>query len=64
MNTERIQAHLNILTEKLRSRVKDMGPVKVAELTGLHKQDISAWLNGKRKWSLEKIIAVAEKLGI
>ena len=31
---------------------------------GLYYQDVSAWMHGHRRWSVEKVLKVAVKVGI
>jgi len=34
-----------------------------ARRVGLKQPDVSAWLNGKRKWSYEKLLNIMDKIG-
>lgn len=38
--------------------------VRECESCGLYYQDVSAWVNGRRKWSTDKLIKVAKMLDI
>lgn len=52
------------ITELLKNKIIEIGNEKAAEITGLKKTDFSAWVHGRRNWSVSKILDVAEKLGL
>lgn len=50
------------LPELLRKKIQAVGITKTAELCELKQPDVSAWYNGQRKWSLEKMAMIYGKL--
>jgi hypothetical protein len=68
MNSKDINKEIFKLAERLQTEIinqcKERRSVAVAHELGLKYSDVSAWINGKRYWSLEKIISVAGKLGL
>lgn len=61
-NTNMILNSIGVLEDNLRIIIFIKGATEVSELTGLKPGDISMWLNGKRKWSMNKILEVAQKV--
>jgi len=62
MNILKIRESLSLLDIELRTYIQQIGEKKAVELSGLKQPDINAWVNGKRKWSFEKLLSVAEKI--
>lgn len=50
------------LPELLRKKIQTVGITKTADTCGLKQPDVSAWYNGQRKWSLEKMAMIYGKL--
>ena len=64
MRTQKVRKELAQVEQALVDKIKNVGMNKAVELSGLKQPDISAWTNGKRKWTWNKILNVAEKLGL
>ncbi len=64
MKSKKMNSELIVLEKALIAEIKSIGVNKAVELSGLKQPDISAWINGKRKWTWNKILKVAEKLGL
>ncbi len=62
-HTKPVITKKQIIEDSLRTVVFIVGSVEIAKATGLKQTDISSWLNGKRKWSYDKILDVSHKLG-
>lgn len=64
MKSLQLVKEINILDTKLRVYIKDIRIAEVVKQTGLKQPDISAWINRKRNWSVEKILRISNKLGL
>ena len=64
MKSQKLKQELAHLEQALVDEIKKVGVNKAVELSGLKQPDISAWINGKRKWTWNKILNVAERLGL
>jgi len=64
MKSKKIKEEIEILIPKLKDKIFSISYKKTSEMTKLKQPDISMWLNGKRIWSYEKILKIAEKLGL
>lgn len=60
--TKRAQSIIDNIESTLREKLYELGPVKASRISGFAYQDLSAWLHGRRKWSVEKMLTVADKL--
>lgn len=56
LNAFRDAAH--DLTEALATQIGEIGQAESARMAGLAASDVSAWIAGKRRWTLEKQAAV------
>jgi hypothetical protein len=50
--------------KKISAKILELGVTNAAKLLNLHHSDVSAWLHGRRKWSMEKMIKIAGMLGM
>ena len=64
MSTSKIKEQMEQLETTTRQAIKQMGAAEAARITGIHRTTISAWVYGRRKWSYEMLIRVAEKLEV
>jgi hypothetical protein len=64
MKSQRIKSELVQLEQALHDKMYKTGVYESAKITGLKQPDISAWLNKKRNWTYNKILEIAEKLGL
>ena len=64
MKSIQIKKELEKLDNKLRNQIAGKGISESSNFIGLKRQDLSAWMNGRRKFSWEKIIEIAERLGL
>lgn len=64
MKSKQIKQELEQLEFDLVDVITEIGVKKSVEISGLKQPDISAWKNGRRKWTWNKILAIAEKLGL
>lgn len=64
MKTQKLRQELARIEQALVCEIKKIGVNKAVELSGLKQPDISAWINEKRKWTWNKILNVAERLGL
>ena len=64
MKAQKAKQELARIEQALIVEIKKVGVNNAVELSGLKQPDISAWINGKRKWTWNKILNVAEKLGL
>ena len=62
MKTKQIKKDLKELEQKVKMKLRI--EKSAHELIDLKQPDVSGWLNGRRKWSYEKIIKIAEKLEV
>ncbi len=62
MKAKKLKQENENKAKELRERIKEIGVVKSAKTSGLLQPDISAWINGKRNWSYNKILKIAAKL--
>lgn len=60
MKYKKIMQELKKLEQVIRAKKQ----IEIMAATDLKQPDVSAWLNNKRKWSYEKILTVAEKMGL
>lgn len=68
MKTEKksknIEKDLKNLEKLLLKKLNEMTMTKFAELSDTSKDDLSHWVNGRRKFSYKKLIEIAKKLGV
>jgi predicted glycosyl hydrolase (DUF1957 family) len=64
MKSQRIKSELVQLEQALRDKMYKIGVVESAKMSGQKQPDVSAWLNNKRNWTYNKILEIAEKLGL
>jgi len=65
MNTKELKKEIDNLGSEVRMSIQGMGPRKMERKMGFgYIQDYSAFALGKVKWSTDKIIRIAEKLGL
>lgn len=64
MKARKAKQELVQIEQALVDEIKKVGVNKAVELSGLKQPDISAWINGKRKWTWNKILNIAEKFGL
>ena len=64
MKAARIKSELVQLEQALRDKMYKIGVLESAKISGQKQPDISAWLNNKRNWTYNKILEIAEKLGL
>ena len=64
MKSKEIKQELELLETTLWHKIKDTGVMESSRMTGLKQPDISEWLNQKRNWTWNKILEIAEKLGL
>ena len=61
MKSKKIKVELEVLEKELRETIYKTGVHESARITGLKQPDLSAWLNGKRNWTWNKILEIAGK---
>lgn len=59
-----IREDLEALETELRKKMKRLGANECVRRTGGNQPDISAWINSNRSWTYNKILRMAEKLGL
>ncbi len=64
MKSSEIKAELEKLEKELREQIYKTGVQETARIIGQKQPDLSAWLNNKRNWTWNKILEIAEKLGL
>ena len=64
MKAHKARQELAQIERALVDKIEKVKVNKAVELSGLTQPDISAWITGKRKWTWNKILNVAEKLGL
>ena len=62
MKAKKIQSELKKLSVDLKEIAEDIGTQNFADETGLNSKDVSAWLNGHRDFSYEKLLRIALKI--
>lgn len=62
MNITLFDQQINKLQIELIKKIKQIGIMKSAKICGLKQPDISAFIHGKRKWSVEKKLKIFKKL--
>ena len=62
MKTKKIESELKMLDSNLKGIARGMGTANFAKETDLKPSDISAWINGHRNFSYEKLIRIALKI--
>jgi len=50
------------LAETLYQKIKEVGISNSANKCNVHQTDFSAWMNGRRNWSLEKMARIYKAL--
>lgn len=64
MKTKKIYEDLADIEKNVRDILYPLPITEREKRTGIKYQDTSAWLHDKRKWSIDKILKIAEKLGL
>lgn len=64
MKSHEIKKELAQLGQALRTEIEKNGVVRSSEKSGIIYNDLSMWINNRRKWSIEKILMIAGKLGL
>jgi len=59
MKTDKAKSIIENIESDLRVRLKETGAFHD---TGLKQSDVSAWLNHRRNWSIEKILKIYDML--
>lgn len=64
MRAVKIKSEIVQLEQALRDKMYKIGVVESAKMSGQKQPDVSAWLNNNRNWTYNKILEIAEKLGL
>jgi Fe2+ transport system protein B len=64
MKSEKIKKELETLDSKLKEKIVDIGASESAGIVELKQSDLSAWVNGKRNWTWNKVLKIAERIGL
>lgn len=64
MKARKIKLELDRIENDLIARINLLGVNKSATFLKLKQPDISAWIHGRRNWTYNKILDIADKLGL
>ena len=64
MKSKKIKSEIVSIDQALRAEIKKIGITPASKILDMKYNDISLWMNNHRNWSHEKILLIAEKLGL
>jgi len=62
MKSKRIEFEIKRIEFEIKEIAEKIGVKKFSKEVELNSKDISAWLNGRRKFSFEKILRIAHEI--